>query len=65
MSDSTARALGISRSHLWSIRDGRYKPSPKLALGLYRLTGEQLGILKGLDEAAITQIAANIEEDNR
>jgi len=48
--------LGISRSWYFAIRSGERRPSTRVALALYDLTGEQTGVLVGLDEDAIAAI---------
>lgn len=54
--------LGISRSWYFAIRSGVRRPSTRVALALYDLTGEQTGVLQGLDEGAITAIRRGLEQ---
>jgi plasmid maintenance system antidote protein VapI len=54
-----SRLTGIHRVYAWQLLKGSREPSPEMALRIYDQAGLQLGLLKGLDEAAINRIRAN------
>lgn len=56
-------AADISRTHAYDILAGRQQPTTSDALAIYDKTGAQLGILNGLQRAAIEQIRQNITQD--
>ena len=51
--------LGISRTHAYDILAEREPPSVGNALKIYDATGEQFGLLKGLEPDAIEKLREN------
>lgn len=53
--------LGISEGWYNRVRNARVTPSPTLALRIYDLTGEQVGILRDLSNEEIEKVRKNVD----